>query len=80
MNVEDLRSGAPLKAVDFTPEDPAHYQRGKIQVWDFIADQGLDFFTGNVVKYACRAGHKDDKVQDLKKAKAYIDKLIDLCS
>ena len=80
MNVEDLRSGAPLKPVDFTPEDPAHYQRGKIQVWDFIADQGLDFFTGNVVKYVCRAGYKDDKVQDLKKAKAYIDKLIDLCS
>ena len=80
MNVEDLRSGAPLKAVDFTPEDPAHYQRGKIQVWDFIADQRLDFFAGNVVKYVCRAGYKDDKVQDLKKAKAYIDKLIDLCS
>ena len=65
---------------DFKPEDPAHYQRGKIQDWDFIADQGLDFFTGNVVKYVCRAGYKDDKVQDLKKAKAYIDKLIDLCS
>ena len=65
---------------DFKPEDPAHYQRGKIQVWDFIADQGLDFFTGNVVKYVCRAGYKDDKVQDLKKAKAYIDKLIVLCS
>ena len=65
---------------DFKPEDPAHYQRGKIQVWDFIADQRLDFFAGNVVKYVCRAGYKDDKVQDLKKAKAYIDKLIDLCS
>ena len=65
---------------DFKPEDPAHYQRGSIQVWDFIADQGLDFFAGNVVKYVCRAGYKDDKVQDLKKAKAYIDKLIDLCS
>ena len=65
---------------DFKPEDPAHYQRCKIQVWDFIADQGLDFFTGNVVKYVCRAGYKDDKVQDPKKAKAYIDKLIDLCS
>ena len=37
--VEDLRSGAPLKPDDFTPEDPAHYQLGKIQVWDFIADQ-----------------------------------------
>ena len=65
---------------DFKPEDPANYHRGTIQVWDFIADQRLDFFAGNVVKYVCRAGYKDDKVQDLKKAKAYIDKLIDLCS
>ena len=32
----------------FTPEDPAHYQRGDIQVWDFIADQNLDFFSGNM--------------------------------
>ena len=49
MNVEDLRSGAPLTP-HFTPEDPAHYQRGNIQVWDFIADQKLDFFAGNIVK------------------------------
>ena len=37
---------------------PPHYQRGKIEVWDFIADQELDYFTGNVIKYLCRAGHK----------------------
>ena len=49
MNVEDLRSGAPLNPAEFTPEDPAHYQRGSIQVWDFIADQKLDFFAGNIV-------------------------------
>ena len=30
---------------------PSHYQRGKIQVWDFIADQELDFFAGNAVSY-----------------------------
>ena len=51
---------------------PKHYQRGKIQVWDFIADQNLDFFLGNVVKYVCRAGHKDQEgeLDDLLKAKA----------
>ena len=59
---------------------PKHYQRGKIQVWDFIADQGLDFFSGNVIKYVCRAGHKEDELTDLKKAKAYIDKRIELLS
>jgi hypothetical protein len=58
--------------------NPAHYQRGKIQVWDFISDQNLDFLTGNVVKYVCRAGLKDyeSELDDLLKAKAYIEKKI----
>ena len=59
---------------------PQYYKRGKIQVWDFIADQELDFFSGNVIKYVCRAGHKEDELTDLKKAKAYIDKRIELLS
>ena len=59
---------------------PSHYQRGKIEVWDFIADQELDYFTGNVVKYLCRAGHKDRETEldDLQKAKVYIEKRIEL--
>ena len=59
---------------------PPHYQRGKIEVWDFIADQELDYFTGNVVKYLCRAGHKDRETEldDLQKAKVYIEKRIEL--
>ena len=57
---------------------PSHYQRGKIEVWDFIADQELDYFTGNVIKYLCRAGHKDRETEldDLQKAKVYIEKRI----
>ena len=59
---------------------PSHYQRGKIEVWDFIADQELDYFTGNVIKYLCRAGHKDRETEldDLQKAKVYIEKRIAL--
>jgi hypothetical protein len=61
---------------------PDHYQRGVIEVWDFIADQKLDYFLGNVVKYICRAGHKqyEEELDDLLKAKAYIDKKIQLVS
>jgi hypothetical protein len=63
---------------DVSKYSPAHYQRGKIQVWDFISDQNLDFLTGNVVKYVCRAGLKDyeSELDDLLKAKAYIEKKI----
>jgi hypothetical protein len=62
--------------------DPTHYKRGTIQVWDFIADQKLDYFLGNVVKYVSRAGHKqyEEEIDDLLKAKAYIDKKIALVS
>jgi len=61
-----------------TKYSPSHYQRGKVQVWDFISDQKLDFLCGNVVKYVCRAGHKDyeSELDDLLKAKAYIEKKI----
>ncbi len=61
---------------------PSHYQRGSIEVWDFIADQKLDYFAGNVVKYICRAGHKDyeSEIDDLLKAKVYIEKKIALVS
>ena len=50
---------------------PAYYQRGTINVWDFIRDQGLNFHLGNAIKYICRAGYKreaygyDNKIEDL---------------
>lgn len=54
---------------------PQHYQKGKIQVWDFIIDQGLDFLEGNIIKYVCRYKNKNG-LQDLYKARTYLDKLI----
>ena len=51
---------------------PAYYQRGSIQVWDFIRDQSLPFHLGNAIKYICRAGHKGSKTEDLKKAIVYL--------
>ena len=59
---------------------PDHYQRGVIETWDYIADQQLDYFLGNVVKYVSRAGHKagESKLDDLIKARAYISKAIEV--
>ena len=51
---------------------PGYYRRGTIQVWDFIRDQGLSFHLGNAIKYICRAGYKDSRVQDLQKAIHYL--------
>ena len=52
---------------------PTYYQRGSIDVWDFIRDQGLNFHLGNAIKYICRAGYKDSKIQDLEKAIHYLE-------
>ena len=51
---------------------PSYYRRGSIQTWDFIRDQGLNFHLGNAIKYICRAGFKDSKVEDLTKAIHYL--------
>ena len=56
--------------------NPAHYTQGKIEVWDFIEDQQLGFLAGNVIKYVCRYRHKGNPKQDLLKARAYLDRLI----
>jgi hypothetical protein len=57
---------------DSNSTGPNYYKRGSIQVWDFIRDQGLNFHLGNAIKYICRAGYKDSKVEDLKKAIHYL--------
>jgi len=59
-----------------TTKGPVYYQRGSIQVWDFIRDKGLNFHLGNAVKYICRYGHKgsyDDHLSDLNKAIHYLE-------
>jgi len=46
---------------------PVHYNKGKIEVWDFIIDQNLDFIEGNIVKYICRytlKGGYEDLLKD----------------
>lgn len=59
-----------------TVEHPAHYNQGKFEVWDVIEDWHLDFFLGNVIKYIARAGHKDNELEDLKKAQNYLNEYI----
>lgn len=63
-------------AISNVIDHPSHYNRGKIEVIDFIEDQGLSFHLGNVIKYIARAGSKGDKLEDLKKARWYLDRYI----
>lgn len=56
---------------------PAHYQsKSGIEAIDVIEAFDLGFCLGNVVKYICRCGKKDDEIQELEKAKWYLEREI----
>ena len=59
---------------------PSHYNSGNLAVWDFIAQQELNFFLGNAIKYITRAGkkNKDTYIEDLEKSVNYLNKEIEL--
>ena len=56
---------------------PRHYKDKPMQPWDFIVSNGLGFLEGNIVKYISRWRDKGG-VDDLRKAKHYLEKLIEL--
>ena len=53
-----------------------HYQTMKIQPAEFINKNEMKFAEGNAIKYICRHVNKGG-LQDLEKAKHYIDMIIE---
>jgi hypothetical protein len=77
--VPDLSQPAPGEAELFETIDHPHHYGGAnnpyeaikvIEAWE------LGFHLGNCVKYICRAGHKGAYIDDLKKARWYLDRSI----
>lgn len=56
---------------------PEHYKVGGVETIDFIEAKALSYHLGNAVKYITRADHKGNRLQDLQKAKWYIDRAIE---
>ena len=56
-------------------KEPPHYTQHKIEPIDFIIENEFDFCTETVVKYIMRF-RKKNGIQDLIKAKQYIDFII----
>lgn len=54
-----------------------HYRKKAIQPWDYIAANDIGYFEGNAIKYLSRWKEKGG-IDDLRKARHYIDKLIEL--
>ena len=58
-------------------EGGEHYKRYKIQPLEFIHANSLPYCEANIIKYICR--HRDKNgLQDLLKARHYIDLIIEL--
>ena len=58
-----------------------HYKNLALQPFEFIERNGLGYGVGNVIKYLCTYKNKhkiNGGIEDLKKARHYIDLLIDL--
>ncbi len=61
---------------DTTPDlihHPSHYCYSEYEPKDVIRAWGLNFNLGSAVKYIARAGRKDDIIQELNKAKQFIE-------
>lgn len=56
---------------------PAHYIVGGVETIDFIEAKGLGYHLGNCIKYISRADYKGDRLEDLKKARWYLQREID---
>lgn len=73
VRTESVTPTTPAKEDIKKPE--RYNKRGKLECWDVILDQQMDFLEGSVLKYLWRYKEKNG-VHDLEKAKVYIDKII----
>lgn len=74
---KEVFAGVPEKpTVADNVNHPQHYTKGGIEVIDAIEAWGLNFRLANVIKYVARSDHKNNKLEDLKKARWYLDREI----
>lgn len=55
---------------------PEHYNRGSIEAIEVIEDWNLYFSVGSTIKYIARLGAKDLEIQELEKAKWYLERVM----
>ena len=63
------------KNVGTVDQPPMHYSVG-VEPVKYITSHGLGFLEGNIIKYVTRYKMKGNPVEDLHKARVYIDLLL----
>jgi len=81
---EELRMAQAKKQIDNIVDmvnSPPHYNQTGIECIDAISaatDSGFKYYLqGNIMKYLWRFDYKNKPVEDLEKAKWYLDRLIE---
>lgn len=75
---EEIENAATTEAVDHPP----HYANGEIETIDYIVDvlgkyEAIAYCQGNIIKYTgSRMWTKGNPIQDAKKARWYLNKMI----
>lgn len=65
-------------------DNPSHYNAGSIETIDYIVDvlgeyDAIHYCHGNLIKYTgSRLWNKNNPIEDAKKARWYLDKMIEL--
>jgi hypothetical protein len=75
--IQALRELQERDAASLLQVGGTHYSKHKIQPWDYVAANDLGYFEGSIVKYITRWRDKGG-VEDLKKARHFLDKLIEV--
>ena len=62
---------------------PSHYTAGGIETWEYLVAKlgrtgARSYCIGNVLKYVSRAPHKGKFLEDMRKARWYLDRIIEL--
>lgn len=73
----ELKKLGRYDLVEAGPHDttPEHYSAG-IEPIKFIQSHRMSFAAGNVIKYVCRYNRKGTPLEDLNKARHYIDLML----
>lgn len=77
--VDKASTHIPCPQLDLINKPPHYTGGGKaIECADYIQSHDMDFFQGNAVKYLTRFRRKGSPLEDLKKARWYLDRLIEI--
>ena len=69
------RGGDKMEEANGNVSHPSHYNQG-IEAIDIIESWDLNFSLGNAIKYILRSPYKGKQIEDLEKARWYIDREI----